>query len=84
MNDLSHHVLARCLDWIVWRRHDMRVHVSFGRTRHARLDGPPASVLLALGMVLAFALTLCVTLTAGVSELDPARVTSLVRDLLVR
>lgn len=56
----------------------MRVHVSFGRTRHARLDGPPAWVLLALGMVLAFALALCATLTATLSHLDPAVLKSVV------
>ena len=60
----------------------MRVHISFGRTRHARLDGPPTSVLWALGMVLTFALALCATLTASVSRLDSASVRSFVRVLL--
>jgi hypothetical protein len=62
----------------------MRVHVSFSRTRHARLDGPPTSVLLALAMVLAFAFALCATLTASVSRFDSAGVRSFVRVLLAQ
>jgi hypothetical protein len=62
----------------------MRVHVTFGRTRHARFDGPPVSVLLALAMVLAFALSLSATLTAAFGRLDSATVKWLVGGLFAQ
>jgi hypothetical protein len=62
----------------------MRVQVSFGRTRHARFEGPPASVLVALAMVLVFALSLSVTLTGAMSRLDTGSAKSLVNHLLAR
>jgi hypothetical protein len=59
----------------------MKVQVSFGRTRHARFDGPPASVLLALAMVLVFGLSISVTVTGVLSRLDTGSAKSLVHHL---
>ena len=50
----------------------MRIDLRFGRTRHARFVGEPRQVLIGLGMVLAWAFMLTVTLTLVLRGVAPA------------